>query len=543
MFGQPHPSQHAQNVRNSVYTSAARRSWAAPMMCLFVTLAGAGCSSVEVQTPPQTPGTPTQTPTTAPSQKSTADVVADALPAVVLLINERPAKAGAAPVVTYGAGFLAPGGMVITSLHVVDGAGKLSAMLYSPGRMGFSPMDGGLGRFLFENQANLVPAERIAEDGVTDLAVVRVSADTSTLPALVWSNAEVRPGDKVLALGHPQETVWSFSAGVVGALQHGILQHDAVVGPGSSGGPLLNERGEVIGVNVARVVNQPEGLSFARPIGMVASTFSDHRVTAPLDQSSPDKAAISCWRAQQLALPETANCFDWDNEWKLFVKSAEEAERNASSSDQKQKIRSCFLGPASKAGWIAVTREEVIHIFDPTYKAWKNTAKPDKPPAELNPVTPNKAETSASTPSTGEKKAALSSDFLTDFKDPQRLAVRLRNGLRTEAVHMVTPQLAWVVLASRSASGAVDRFTELYSLVQGKWLQRLHPTPEEIASLPSDYPSPPMAFADTFKKNAEWVAKKTTGVDPCPLTAPDDPSAKVGGGSGRAVLRSGWSTE
>jgi len=52
---------------------------------------------------------------------------------------------------------------------------------------------------------------------------------------------------------------------VVGAIEKSAIQHDAAISHGSSGGPLLNSRGEVVGINIAKVLSEPRGLGFARP--------------------------------------------------------------------------------------------------------------------------------------------------------------------------------------------------------------------------------------------------------------------------------------
>lgn len=477
----------------------------------------------------------------APAPRSTADIVAEALPAVVLLINERSAdKPGAPPITTFGAGFLTRDGLVVTSLHVVDGNGKLSAMLYKRGRQSYTPMDGGLGRFLFENQGDLVPAERIASDTVTDLAVLRVEADTSRLPRLVWATDEVRAGDRVLALGHPQETVWSFSQGVVGALQYGILQHDATVGPGSSGGPLLNDRGEVVGVNIAKVMNQASGLSFARPIAIVASTFSGTKVASPLDQSTPAAAALSCWRAQELALSDTADCFDWDHAWAQFTEVAGEARRLTVTSTVRDKIDTCHLGPQARSAWTLMEREHTIHILDPAYQKARKQAKLAQDGAN-----------GASDGTTAELPAGLGcavpgdrplDAFTADYMDPQKLAVRLRNGLRVEGTHFVGQDLAWVLLASRAADGSVGQFTELYARINGKWLQRMSPDATEIAGLPATWPTPLMTFADKKPRQIAAILEEAATADQCRFGPPSSDAATAGGGS-RAVLRSGFSAD
>src|SRR5207237_6047143 len=90
--------------------------------------------------------------------------------------------------------------------------------------------------------------------------------------------------------------------------------------------------------------------------------------------------------------------------------------------------------------------------------------------------------------STEASEAPVESGFVADYKDPQRLAVRLRNGLRVEGTTFASPELAWVLLASRAADGTVAQFTELYAKVGGRWVQRMMPAPEEVAALPKGWP-------------------------------------------------------
>src|SRR5688572_17278066 len=80
-----------------------------------------------------------------------AELISRSMPSVVLLLNTH-----VDDTVTYGAGFLVGPGLVLTSEHVVASGKKLGAMLYKSGRTSYTPMDGGLARFLFENQSDIV---------------------------------------------------------------------------------------------------------------------------------------------------------------------------------------------------------------------------------------------------------------------------------------------------------------------------------------------------------------------------------------------------
>jgi serine protease Do len=172
------------------------------------------------------------------------------------------------PQIEHGIGsgiIISPDGYIVTNNHVVDGAVNMRVTL---------------------NDRRVLNAKLVGRDQLTDLAVIKV--DAHNLPSIAWGDStKLRPGQTVLAFGSPFGYFqFSVTRGIVSAVNRdnpykedarklgGYIQTDAAINPGNSGGPLVNARGELVGINTFIISNGGSfaGAGFAIPSQIVRAT-------------------------------------------------------------------------------------------------------------------------------------------------------------------------------------------------------------------------------------------------------------------------------
>ena len=171
------------------------------------------------------------------------------------------------PRVEHGLGsgvIISPDGYIVTNNHVVDGATDVRVTM---------------------SDRRILPAKVVGTDPLTDLAVIKV--DGKNLPNAPWGDStKLHPGQTVLAFGNPFGFRFTVTRGIVSALNRPnlssddarkpgqFIQTDAAINPGNSGGPLVNARGEVVGINTFLISPSGSfsGMGFAIPTQIVRPT-------------------------------------------------------------------------------------------------------------------------------------------------------------------------------------------------------------------------------------------------------------------------------
>lgn len=223
---------------------------------------------------PQIPGTGPQEPGELAEPVSDApenleELYTQSNPGVVSILTQ--ASQGGVQGGGAGSGFvLTDNGYIVTNHHVIEGASMIVVRFY--------------------NNAD-IEAELVGDDPNSDLAIIRVDRMAEGVrPLPLGDSNEVKVGDSVVAIGNPFALGTSMSAGIVSAVERTIpsgftpynipqaIQTDAAINPGNSGGPLINMRGEVIGIN-AQIRTAGDGggnvgIGFAIPVNILKQIYT-----------------------------------------------------------------------------------------------------------------------------------------------------------------------------------------------------------------------------------------------------------------------------
>ncbi len=182
---------------------------------------------------------------------------------VVTVLTPRPNSRNISIYDGVGSGVLiSKDGHIVTNYHVI--AGKL--------------------RILIRYKDKNYEAKIVGFDSNSDLAVLKVNSEENFIPIRFAKTSHIKIGEEVLAIGNPYGIGISVSSGIISAMDRhyenpyiGLIQTDAAINPGNSGGPLLNKKGNLIGINskIYSKTGASQGLNFAIPIEKVIQVTTE----------------------------------------------------------------------------------------------------------------------------------------------------------------------------------------------------------------------------------------------------------------------------
>jgi serine protease Do len=311
-------------------------------------------------------------------QNDDAAIAQHAMSAVVNIATWKmrpPAEGSSAPrrVKVNASGFIIdPTGIIVTNKHVIDGA---------------------LDLYVTFSDGNRVPARLISAAAMIDLAVLKVDFGQS-LPFPKWGNSDtVKIGDPVLTIGNALGIGMSVSAGIVSALNRDLqdtpfdsyIQTDAAINHGNSGGPLINQNGEVIGIDTA-LYNPDEnggfiGIGFAIPsnsASFVADSLLDPSRPKPgwlgftLQDSTPELAAAFGVPQYAGAIISVVDPSGPASSASLRPGDVLEKFDDAQLSDSRAFMRAIVTAPVGRLAHLEVWRDGREQTFTATIAEWPN---------------------------------------------------------------------------------------------------------------------------------------------------------------------------
>ena len=429
----------------------------------------------------------------------------------------------------YGAGLLRDdSGTVVTNFHVVSGAQSIAVMFRDPGRPTYSPLDGGLDRLLFENEKALVPARVVRSDPSIDIAVLDVDGPVPFHgPFLQVADGDVRTGERIYAVGHPDQSVWTITSGVVSGLHSGVIQHDAPLNTGSSGGPLVDAHGGWLGVNTMKLLGGAEGMAYARPASLVDAFVRGTPLDLQVDRSDVVATAMAFERGLALARDAAIDTFtDWEGNGLMWIAVTDVAATMASLPEpQHQRFVAFARSPEGLARWRDIDRTTAIHHattskdFDPTLiepaDLWPDDASRSRhanDPQVLAAFEAHRARVAAQ--ADARRVRVLNENHMLQDIARDKLAYReaRKRGIRVEEVVSVGGLGAWLRVAGRNDDGSMWTYSECWRLRNGRYSQPCICMESEFAdALPETWPPPIETNAERIDRYGLKVAAALIG--------------------------------
>lgn len=444
-------------------------------------------------------------------------MLARTLPGVVLVVNERPDG-----VTVFGSGILVSEDRALTNGHVIDNgddpaASSISVMLYDPNRPSHGGLaeEGGLRRYLFENEKALIPAAFERQDTRTDLALIRIAADTSRYPRLTWRDSSARIGERVYAIGHPGQNPWSFTSGLVANTHVDAIQVDAAINEGHSGGPLLDAQGQVLGLNTLRAEGGMQSIGYARPIALARGLLAHQRTaTTTIDLTSPEAAINNCIKAGQARASAWSECDDFPSHKDLEALAVQRAIAATGTPEIFPPPTSVQSSHAfdlerthrmNRSVWAAAPPNRLIsqRMLELRSRLTSRLTFARLGPA-LRKLSPDarralrdrirRTDERSKLLESALRESARTRTGLVTTADPSIATIdleTLRMGARIKRMLRVDPSHAWAAIEGLNRDGSRYQLAQLWIERDGKWREKRLPLATDLESLPPDFPKTP----------------------------------------------------
>lgn len=316
---------------------------------------------------------------------------------------------------------------------------------------------------------------------------------------------------------------------MVSSIHSAVIQTDAAINQGNSGGPLIDVNGLLVGINTSKLVGDAQGIGFARPVRLAAELLDGAKAPFEPDLSSPEKGVISCARAIELASSAVVHCQDDDSSFALLLEAMKgmkarlqlgpEAERAMDERMQKfgKDEWASFMHQMLIASVKETSSSQVVAAMEQKMKSIEvsgiSTADLQKKVDETLGREEVIKEIRKAIDGLGAYRAEWDQELLKrtglkiDHKNPRSNLETLKMGIRVDQVKYVDPTRAWVSISGRNVDGSPYRYSEFWLKVAGGWKERSTPRPDDVKLLPPGFPLPVEEYQRALEFHIEQMIK------------------------------------
>lgn len=330
-----------------------------------------------------------------------------------------------------------------------------------------------------------------------------------------------------MAVGHPGETPWSFTSGVVSSIHQGIIQTDASINKGNSGGPLIDASGRVVGISTSRLVGDTQGIGFARPVSLAKALVQGNAQSIDVDRSTPEFAMRTCARGYEMGSEKALDCSDEDTAWDHHQEALRRAVAKMSAGEGakgKSRERAFLPSPATRTSFLAHRRAMSLAQLRgedplPALSGLREESSPTAGDAgaflriDSTKVHEALQKTADHNLQDRDDDIFKRTGLKVDRKNPRAEADRFKMGLRVERVLEIDAAHAWVAVRGRNVDASEYRLSTFLVRRADGWRIVEVPRSEDEKTLPKDWPPCKTSYEEDMKREVELAEGFSTVVE------------------------------